>query len=127
MLDFPRQISVKDPEAITRHIDEYKKEREQRMAAQRAAKQQEELQQCTFSPAINPDTPRRDDTPVVVRGLGRHLELQARGWPRGGSKLTNTPTPHGCVGRASDLEPLGLRVVYMVWKGGSCLISWDYP
>ena len=40
----------------------------------------EELKECTFTPLVNEELPqaRSDGKPVVVRGLGRHLELRER-------------------------------------------------
>ncbi|KAK3275755.1 hypothetical protein CYMTET_16127 [Cymbomonas tetramitiformis] len=74
----PYQVDMNHADTITRRIAEYQKEKEQRLEEYRAAQQYEELEACTFSPATNktkvPAT--RSSTPVVVRGLGRHLELQ---------------------------------------------------
>ena len=35
-----------------------------------------ELEQCTFKPKTNPTIVDNNEEVVVVRGLGRHLELQ---------------------------------------------------
>jgi len=38
-------------------------------------KEMRELEECTFKPSVHPVPPKEKD-PVVIKGLGRHLELQ---------------------------------------------------
>lgn len=38
-------------------------------------KEMRELEECTFKPNVHPVPPKEKD-PVVIKGLGRHLELQ---------------------------------------------------
>lgn len=35
----------------------------------------QEFKECTFKPAVHP-VPPKEKEPVVIKGLGRHLELQ---------------------------------------------------
>ena len=47
-----------------------------RIAAERRKNEMSELEQCTFKPEINQEILDNRDETVVVKGLGRHLELQ---------------------------------------------------
>lgn len=38
-------------------------------------KEMQELEECTFKPDVHP-VPPKEKEPVVIKGLGRHLELQ---------------------------------------------------
>lgn len=38
-------------------------------------KEMQEFKECTFKPAVHP-VPPKEKEPVVIKGLGRHLELQ---------------------------------------------------
>jgi hypothetical protein len=89
------EVNVTQPETITKNIEEAKREREEWLAAARAAKEEHELDQCTFKPnlhrrlnsgkgggggktaaRVGASPAGSSDRPVVVRGLGRHLELK---------------------------------------------------
>ncbi|RHY18566.1 hypothetical protein DYB25_011096 [Aphanomyces astaci] len=50
--------------------------RRQKLEDQRNSLEFQELQACTFAPAINKSTTKPSRGPVVVRGLGRFLELK---------------------------------------------------
>ncbi len=53
----------------------------------RALREYEELKECTFTPAINRDAPKPSG-PVVVPGLGRHMELRVGGGRSGVGTIT---------------------------------------
>ncbi len=66
-------------------IAAYKQERAARLQEQRDLREYAELVDCTFTPAITKERPRQQG-PVVVRGLERHMELQVgpfscQAWP----------------------------------------------
>mmetsp|Transcript_7079 Transcript_7079/g.19990 ORF Transcript_7079/g.19990 Transcript_7079/m.19990 type:complete len:160 (-) Transcript_7079:34-513(-) len=46
------------------------------MRQERIARESQELRHCTFTPEVNRGVPPAKTGPVVVRGLGRHLEMQ---------------------------------------------------
>jgi len=79
-LRYYRQINMREPERMARDIKHYLKEKEERRQTELAAREVEELQKCTFQPHIPaPMTPIGVDAaaaPVVVRGIGRHMELR---------------------------------------------------
>jgi len=52
------------------------KEKQSKIAAERRQRDLEELNECTFKPKTNPGVMDNNEGVVVVRGLGRHLELQ---------------------------------------------------
>jgi len=52
------------------------KEKQQRIAAERRQRELQELEECTFKPKTNPEIKDNNNEIVVVKGLGRHLELQ---------------------------------------------------
>ncbi|GAQ83719.1 hypothetical protein KFL_001590070 [Klebsormidium nitens] len=74
--DSRRTISMRDPELISARIQEQERERLARIEAVRELQREQELQDCTFRPAINGTPPEQLDQPVIVPGLGRYLELQ---------------------------------------------------
>ena len=41
----------------------------------RVQREMQEFKECTFKPAVHPIPPKEKE-PVVIKGLGRHLELQ---------------------------------------------------
>lgn len=64
------------PEELIDRIDEFRQRREALAQQRKHAEDLRELSECTFQPAVkrtSPSTFQRG--PVVVRGLGRHLEL----------------------------------------------------
>lgn len=68
-------IDLRQPEKTLREIHRQQQEREDRRRSELAARELEELAQCTFHPQVPIYTPSPVDQPVVVRGIGRHLEL----------------------------------------------------
>jgi len=57
-------------------INESKRLREKKLLQMRREQEFNELQECTFAPSVNENIPKQPTGPVVVRGLGRYLELQ---------------------------------------------------
>ncbi|GBG68402.1 hypothetical protein CBR_g2947 [Chara braunii] len=68
-------IDFSDPNTLIRRIDQMRKEREARFEEFRAWRAQEEVRECTFTPAIKENVPKNHG-PVVVCGLGRYFELR---------------------------------------------------
>jgi len=72
------RINPEDTEGISARIEEQRREKEERIEEQKRLQDYEELRECTFQPnvAISKRTVQEPDGPVIVRGLGRHLELK---------------------------------------------------
>lgn len=73
-------INMKHPEKMVEDIQAYRREKEEKRKQKLMEKEMKELEDCTFHPQISPDSSYwsnllRED-PVIVRGLGRHLELK---------------------------------------------------
>lgn len=73
----------------------------------RALREYEELKECTFTPAINREAPKPTG-PVVVPGLGRHMELRVGGGRSGVSALT-----------MRDAEDTYAKNTVVTWKCGT--------
>ena len=69
-------INLKQPEKMAREIRRQLQDREEYRQGELAAREIEELAPCTFHPQIPTYIPPHLDEPVVVRGIGRHLELK---------------------------------------------------
>ena len=66
-----------DPEGLSKRLKEYHESRERRQEALRLEREYRELKDCPFVPIVESHkAPREPEGPIVVRGLGRHLELQ---------------------------------------------------
>jgi len=65
-----------DPGAVSRQIVSEVTERQEKRAAAAAAKDERDLEACTFRPDVPDRRDLRSSAPVVVRGLGRFLELR---------------------------------------------------
>eukprot|EP00899_Mesostigma_viride_P020277 jgi/Mesvir1/28250/Mv26211-RA.1 len=74
--DVNRSISYLEPETIVTKLVQDAKRKERELEEARIAKELAELQECTFTPALSGWAPPVDTGPVVVRGLGRHMELK---------------------------------------------------
>jgi hypothetical protein len=73
-------IEMKDPESISQNVQKYQEVKKRKLALAKEKQEQKELDQCTFHPEIY-SSKRRIATysgPVVVRGLGKHLERKER-------------------------------------------------
>ena len=72
------RINMKNPDKTARDIRLGLLQKEERRHAQLVAKEVEELKECTFQPTVKAYVPTRynESKPVIIRGLGRHLELQ---------------------------------------------------
>lgn len=69
-------INMKRPEVMSKNIKQYLNEKEERRRQEMVTREIEELRDCTFAPEVQPYRPLETADPVVVRGLGRHLELK---------------------------------------------------
>lgn len=83
-------VNLREPERMSRNIRQQQAEREKKRREELIAREVEEMRECTFQPSLNAHSSsmfssshgctRRssvhDQQPVVVRGLGRHLELK---------------------------------------------------
>jgi hypothetical protein len=71
------RYSARDPEQLRAAIDEETASKEQRLERVRRTLAHEEMRDCTFQPDVSRTARTAPATgPVVVRGLGRHLELR---------------------------------------------------
>lgn len=71
------QLNLREPERMSRDIKMYLKEKEDKRREAFIAKEIEELNECTFKPTIPENNSVIFQHPVVVRGIARHLQLQA--------------------------------------------------
>ncbi|KAJ1441746.1 hypothetical protein B484DRAFT_442617, partial [Ochromonadaceae sp. CCMP2298] len=74
------RINLLEPERMARDIRQHEQERQEHRRSELIAREIEELRECSFRPDLNTSRSslakvQRDSGPVVVRGLGRHLEL----------------------------------------------------
>eukprot|EP00752_Nemacystus_decipiens_P011160 g9916.t1 len=69
------RLSVREPARMTAELRAREREQEERFNALREEQEVSEMQRCTFVPQTNPAILRAQG-PVMVRGLGRHLELK---------------------------------------------------
>ena len=69
---------MKEPEKMIQNIRHYYDEREETRQSELISKELEELKDCTFQPEVTGFNYRykQPNKPVIVRGLGRHLELK---------------------------------------------------
>ena len=70
------RINMQDPEKMARDIRWCQQDKEERRRADMLVREVEELRECTFQPQIPSYNPDDNNHPVVIRGLGRHLELK---------------------------------------------------
>lgn len=71
-----RIIDISDPDSIVERTEAYKKRREKKLQEKRDEQDYNEIKDCTFAPELNTHVPNSAKGPVVVRGLGRFLELK---------------------------------------------------
>ena len=72
----PGSINMLEPEKMAKDIRLSLLEKEKKRQNELIVKEIEELQECTFQPKVNTTIPIHNNKPIVVRGLGRHLELR---------------------------------------------------
>eukprot|EP00698_Gefionella_okellyi_P002723 TRINITY_DN12591_c0_g1_i1.p1 TRINITY_DN12591_c0_g1~~TRINITY_DN12591_c0_g1_i1.p1 ORF type:complete len:634 (+),score=152.18 TRINITY_DN12591_c0_g1_i1:129-2030(+) len=65
-----------DPGVMLQKMEEYKKLRDLKMEQARQSMEYESLKGCTFNPEINRSQVKASQGPIVVRGMGRYLELK---------------------------------------------------
>ena len=70
------RVNVKEPEKIVKAIDTYRKDREMKLRQTRQEVEYESMKECTFAPDTHGHKVPKQSGPVVVRGLGRYLELK---------------------------------------------------
>ena len=72
-------IDLKHPEKMSRNIRIKQRQKEEKIRVELAAREIEELAECTFQPQIPVYSPPPVVIePVVIRGISRHLELKSR-------------------------------------------------
>ncbi|KAH9096367.1 hypothetical protein LEN26_017542 [Aphanomyces euteiches] len=69
------RTTIWNPATCLQEIELARRLREQKLNDERQSREFEQLQACTFAPTINRDV-KTSKKPVVVRGLGRFLELK---------------------------------------------------
>lgn len=75
-------VNPREPDRMAHNIRQHQVEKEESRRAELAAREIEEMKECTFQPSIasypagGSGSAKRSSAPVLVRGLGRHLELK---------------------------------------------------
>ena len=69
-------MDVTQVDTLTQRIKEKERQKMAQCQQVKKKKEYEELKECTFTPAIKRAVPKQASGPIVVRGLGRHLELK---------------------------------------------------
>lgn len=70
------RVNVNEPEKIVKAIDAYRRDREMKLRQTRQEVEYESMKECTFAPDVGGARVPKQTGPVVVRGLGRYLELK---------------------------------------------------
>ena len=70
------RVNVNEPTKIVKAIATYKKDRETKLRQTRQEVEYEAMKECTFAPDTGGHKVPKSSGPVVVRGLGRYLELK---------------------------------------------------
>ena len=70
------RVNVNEPTKIVKAIDSYRKDRETKLRQTRQEVEYETMKECTFAPETHGHKVPKQSGPVVVRGLGRYLELK---------------------------------------------------
>lgn len=72
------RVTLNEPEKMARNIRLRQIEKEESRRAELIARELQELKECTFHPTVRQYRPidPSESGPIVVRGLGRHLELK---------------------------------------------------
>jgi hypothetical protein len=70
------RINMSEPDKMARDIRTHLAMKEERRRAELVLEEIRQLEGCTFWPSVVPFKPPSISKPVVVRGLGRHLELK---------------------------------------------------
>ena len=69
-------IDVHDVETLTERIKHHAMRKDAAIDQERRRREYEELKECTFKPAVSSKPVKSQAGPIIVRGLGRHLELK---------------------------------------------------
>lgn len=72
----PGSINMLEPDKMAKDIRLTILEKEKKRQNELIIKEIEELHECTFQPKVNTTVPDHNKKPIIVRGLGRHLELR---------------------------------------------------
>lgn len=72
----PMRINMREPEKMAQDIRLRLAEKEEKRREALAEREMLELKECTFRPKVQKHKPSIYSSPVVVRGIARHLELQ---------------------------------------------------
>ncbi len=70
------RVNVNEPQQIVKAIDAYRRDREMKLRQTRQEVEYEAMKECTFAPDVAGARVPKQSGPVVVRGLGRYLELK---------------------------------------------------
>jgi hypothetical protein len=70
------RINLREPEKMARDIRLHLAEKEEKRREILAEREISELKECTFAPRVPRNKSASYNSPVVVRGIARHLELQ---------------------------------------------------
>lgn len=69
-------IDVHDVETLTERIKHHAMRKGAAIDQERRRREYDELKECTFKPQIRSKPAKQQQGPIIVRGLGRHLELK---------------------------------------------------
>jgi hypothetical protein len=70
------RLNLREPEKMAKEIRLHLAEKEEKRREILAAREIAELSECTFRPSVAKHNPTNFSSPVVVRGIARHLELK---------------------------------------------------
>lgn len=73
-----RIAASSDPDGVGDRISRLMHEKQEKLERARRAQEYQELEECTFEPKAAAPPVKQPSGPVVVRGLGRHLEQRER-------------------------------------------------
>ncbi|EFC43992.1 hypothetical protein NAEGRDRAFT_79903 [Naegleria gruberi] len=74
-----KYLQDRKPYAVINEQEKFLKQKEIKRAKALIELECEQLQECTFQPTINEGKPSLEaDTPIVIKGLGRHIERRER-------------------------------------------------
>ncbi|CBJ29035.1 hypothetical protein Esi_0133_0021 [Ectocarpus siliculosus] len=104
------RLSVREPARMTAELRAREREQEERFNALRQEKEVAEMQRCTFVPQTN-SAILRAEGPVLVRGLGRHLELKDVAQQRERERREREARAFGVRPRAVRRSVLGETIV----------------
>lgn len=78
MLIVNRNFLYNDTDALIEKLEEQRRNKEKKLHALRREMERHELESCTFKPFVNRHVPEMKNKPVIIKGLGKHLEQKEK-------------------------------------------------